>query len=122
MSPYEIFAELVRNEPGTTFRDQWQEFANWESLRFFHEDPSRSSKDAIQWVVQMNELAAQIENDYSGLGKARCLEAIEDAFVAFSRLDLPDELCQAVRTWRAERLREELTQDETTTIGEDLLK
>ncbi len=120
MSIYQSLAELVRDDPGNTFRDEWMAFANWEAVRYFHDDPSRVSKDAIQWILDLNDLCIRLENDYKGPGKERCVAALESAFVAFSQLDLPDELSVAIRNWRAYRLQEELTRNESTTIGEDL--
>jgi hypothetical protein len=121
MLPYENLAEIVKHEPGKTFRDEWMGFANWEALRYFHDDPGRRSKDTIRWLLHFNELCTMIENDYSGPGKERCLQAMETAFVAFSQLDLPAELCNAIQEWRAYRQREELADKQPTTIGEDLL-
>jgi hypothetical protein len=122
MTPYETFAEILNEDAGKTFRDEWIGFANWESLRYFHDDPSSSSKSAIQWVLGLNELCTRIENDYQGHGKKRCLQALESAFVAFSRLELSDELCEAVQKWRDYRIHEKRSEDKPATIGEDLLK
>ena len=120
MTIYQDLAELVRDDPGNTFRDEWMAFANWEAVRYFHDDPSRVSKDAIQWILDLNDLCIRLENDYQGPGKERCLAGLESAFVAFSQLDLPDELRSAIGKWRAHRLEEKRTKDESTTIGEDL--
>lgn len=115
MTPYDHFAEIVKNDPGKSIRDEWMAFASWESLRYFHDDPSRTSKDAIQWVLSLNELYQLLEENYAGPGKQRCIDALETALVTFSQLELQDELCEAIGKWRAYRLREKLTH------GKDLL-
>ncbi len=117
MIPYEVLAELVKNYDHT-FREEWVAFARWEELRYFHDDPSSKSKEALNWLLRLDELCQAMENEYLGPGKERGLAALEAAFVAFSQLDLPDELCSAIRKWRGYRLCEELVSDEGTTIGE----
>ncbi len=122
MTPYESLAEYVKSAPEKTMRDAWVKFANWESQRYFHDDPSGSSKQAIDWILRLNELYELVLNDYDGPGKQRCLQALESAFVAYSRIELPEELCQAIRVWHAERLKDERAAKEDITIGEDLFK
>jgi hypothetical protein len=101
-------------------RDAWVTFANWESQRYFHDDPSNSSKQAIDWILRLNELYETVLNDYEGPGKQRCLEALESAFVAYSRIELPEELCKAIQVWHMERLQAQRTAQEDVTIGQDL--
>ncbi len=117
MIPYDVVAELVKHDQHT-FRQEWVAFACWEELRFFHDDPSSQSKDVLVWLLKLDELCQALENEFLGPGKGRCLAALEDAFVAFSRLDLPDELCEAIRKWHRQRLGEELVSEGGSKLGE----
>ena len=105
MTPYEIFVEAVRENPGSSFRDVWSDFSIWEHSRGYADDPSASSKDALEWVRELDEVVARLD-DFYGPGKESCVNALEAAFVAFARLDHTDELCNAVRRWREWRIAE----------------
>ena len=106
MTPYDVFSEAIQQDPRKTFRDVWCDFAIWESLRGYSDDPSAVSIDALTWVRTLNELAAQLE-DFQGTSKKDCQTALEATFGAFARLNHSDELCSAVRRWREWRLEEE---------------
>ena len=107
MTPYEIFVEAVKENPDKSFRDVWIDFAIWESCRGYADDPSASSKSALVWVRELDEVVAQLD-EFEGAAKESCLNALEAAFVAFARLDHTDELCNAIRRWREWRLAEKV--------------
>ncbi len=71
MTPYEIFVEAVKEDPGKSFRDVWSDFAVWESARGYTDDPSAASKDALAWVRQLDEIAEQLD-EFDGAGKESC--------------------------------------------------
>jgi hypothetical protein len=106
MTPYDVLSEAVSKNRNKSFRDLWCDFAIWESARGYSDDPSGPSKDALNWVRSLEELAVQID-DFEGDSKEDCKAALEAAFVAFSRLNHSDELCRAMRRWREWRLAEE---------------
>jgi hypothetical protein len=114
MTPYQVFIEAVKDNPGKSFRDVWIDFAIWESARGFGDDPGAPSREAIAWVRSMDELAGQL-GDYEGIAREKCEDAIEAAFVAFAQLEHSDELCHAVRRWRQWRL-DENSADQSTEI------
>ena len=105
MTPYEIFVEAVKEHPDKGFRDVWSDFAIWERARGYADDPSASSKEALEWVRGLDEVVAGLD-DFEGPGKEACENALESAFVAFARLDHSTELCEAVRRWREWRVSE----------------
>lgn len=105
MTPYEVLVEAVKEDPRKSFRDVWSDFAIWESARGYRDDPSAPSKDALQWVRQLDELVAGLD-EFDGPGKESCQNALEAAFVAFARLNHKEELCDAIRRWRQWRLEE----------------
>jgi hypothetical protein len=113
MTPYQVFVEAVKDNPGKSLRDVWRDFAIWESARGFGDDPSASSRDALAWVRSMDELAGQLD-DYEGAAREDCKDAIEAAFVDFAQLEHSEELCNAVRQWRQWRL-DENADDNTKT-------
>lgn len=110
MTPYEIFVEAVKENPHNSFRAVWQDFAIWESCRGHADDPSATSKHALAWVRQLDEVVTQLD-EFEGAAKENCLNALEAAFVAFARLDHTDELCNAIRRWRERRLAEKVVND-----------
>ena len=116
MSPYEIFVEAAKENPDKSFRDLWRDFRIWESSRGYVDDPSASSKNAIAWVRELDEVVAQLD-EFEGVAKENCLNALEAAFVAFARLDHTDELCNAVRCWREWRLTEKVARDDAFDVG-----
>ena len=67
------------------------------------------SKEAVEWISQLNELAVQLE-DFEGEGRSDCHNALESAAAAFARLDHERDLVQAVQTWRRIRMEEEAEQ------------
>ena len=111
MTPYEIFVEAVKEDPTKTFRDAWSDFAVWEIARGYSDDPSATSKDALEWIRALDELAERLE-EFEGAALEGCHNALEAAFVAFARLDHSDELCSAIRRWREWRLAEKVEQSE----------
>ena len=56
MTPYEVFVEAVRENAHKSFRDVWSDFAIWERSRGYADDPSASSKDALEWVRELDEV------------------------------------------------------------------
>lgn len=115
MTPYEIFVEAVREDPGKSFRDVWSDFAIWESSRGYLDDPSAPSKEALNWVLQLDELAAGLD-EFEGAAKEQCNGALETAFAAFARLDHNQELCNAVRRWRQWRLQEKAARGDASAL------
>lgn len=106
MTPYEIFVEAVKAHPDKSFRDVWMDFAIWESSRGYADDPSASSKRALAWVRELDEILVQLD-EFDGAAKESCVNALDAAFVAFARLNHTEELCSAIRRWREWRLAEE---------------
>ena len=51
----------------------WSDFAIWESSRGYADDPSASSRDALVWVRELDELVAQLD-DFDGAAKEELLE------------------------------------------------
>jgi hypothetical protein len=82
------------------------DFAIWESSRGYADDPSASSKRALAWVRELDEIVVQLD-EFDGASKESCENALDAAFVAFARLNHSDELCNAIRRWREWRLAEE---------------
>jgi hypothetical protein len=105
MTPYEILVEAVKENPRKSFRDAWRDFAIWERSRGYADDPSASSKDALAWVRELDDLVVRLD-EFDGAAKEHCRNALEGAFVAFARLDHKSELCDAIRRWRQWRLAE----------------
>jgi hypothetical protein len=111
MTPYEIFVDAVKEDPNKTFRDAWSDFAVWESARGYRDDPSAPSKEALEWIRQLDEVASGLD-EFDGVAKENCRNALESAFVAFARLDHKEELCSAIRKWREWRLAEKAEQSQ----------
>lgn len=107
MTPYEILVEAAKKNPGKSFRDLWRDFRIWESTRGYVDDPSASSKQTLEWVRELDEVVAQLD-EFEGAAKESCSNALEAAFVAFARLEHTDELCNAIRRWREWRLAEQV--------------
>ncbi|MBI2480506.1 MAG: hypothetical protein HYV60_18325 [Planctomycetia bacterium] len=103
MTPYEILVEAAKENPDKSFRDLWRDFRIWESSRGYADDPSASSKHALDWVRELDEVVGQLD-EFEGAAKETCLNALEAAFVAFARLEHTDELSNAIRHWREWRL------------------
>ena len=109
MTPYEVLVEAVKEGPNKTFRDAWSDFAVWECARGYSDDPSARSKDALEWIRQLDGLASRLE-DFDGSAKENCRNALEAAFAAFARLDHNEELCSAIGRWREWRKAERAEQ------------
>jgi hypothetical protein len=114
VTPYEIFVEAVKENPNRGFREAWIDFAIWERTRGYADDPSSSSKDALAWVRALDDLVLQLDQ-FDGIAKENCRNALESAFVAFARLNHTRELCDAIQRWRKWRLAE--TAESSTPLG-----
>lgn len=115
MGLVEMLAAEAQSSPARTYREIWFEFENWERSRGFRDDPSHPSKVALDWVRDLYELDAAI-NDFEGPTQvAACHAATESLFVAFTQLQHHSELEQAFALWQQARASDNSASD--VTIG-----
>ena len=106
----DVFAEVIAGDRSKSFRDCWVDFAYWEESRNYGDDPGRASKDAIDWVEQMESCRLALES-FKGTSFEDCSQAIEAAFEAFTSLDHAEELVGAVNLWHEWRTGEEQSEN-----------
>ena len=100
---YDVFQTAIAAGIKQTVQDCWPNFAYWESARNFADDPSHPAKAAIEWVYAMEDLRAALE-EFEGGTKAECLAALDQAYLAFAKLEHSDELIEALEKWIEYRL------------------
>ena len=105
MTPYHVLAQAAKSAPNQSFLEAWNDFACWEKVRGFRDDPNAPSKDDIQWVLDLYDLACRLEDR---LGNSTdCRNALEAAAAAFAGLDHEPALLEAMVAWRNARAQEE---------------
>ena len=104
-TPYDLFQSAIAAGVKPTIHDCWSDFARWEMARDFADDPSHPAKAAIAWIDTMELLRADLD-EFAGLAKNECREALDRAYDAFARLEHSPELVRAIELWRESRLAE----------------
>jgi len=104
-TPYEIFEKAIRAGIKPTIEECWPNFACWESARNFGDDPSHLAKAAIEWIYTMENLRADLDQ-FEGEAKVECMAALNEAYVAYAKLEHSDELIAALGKWMEYRLDE----------------
>ena len=102
MTPYHVLAEAAKEHPDQSFLAVWHDFACWERARAFRDDPNAISKEDIEWIQTLYELAVRLE-ERTGDTKD-CHNALEAAAAAFAGVDHEPQLYQALVRWRKVRL------------------
>ena len=110
MTPYHILADAAKNNSSHSFLEAWNDFACWEKARDYRDDPNAASKEDIDWIQTLYDLACRLEDR---LGDSTdCRNALEAAAAAFAGLDHETQMSDALLRWRKQRIEE--AQDETT--------
>lgn len=81
----------------------WSDFAHWEVARNYADDPSHPAKAAIEWIDLVEELRLGLE-DFEGTALDDCHAALDQALIAFAKLEHSDELVHAIKCWIQYRL------------------
>ena len=110
MTPYQVFAHEVKKGAQPSFRSAWFDFQTWERCRYFRDDPDVASREELDWIRSLDELAVALEGFQPGLARENCQNALEAVFVAFARMEHPESLCNAIRQWQAFRNAEQQTE------------
>lgn len=104
MTPYHVLAEAAKTTPNRSFLEAWNDFACWEKARGFRDDPNAASKEDIEWIQTLNDLAVRLEER---LGDSTdCRNALEAAAAAFAGLEHEKQMYDAMVTWRQQRMKE----------------
>ena len=61
MSAYRVLADAAKRHPQHSFLEVWMDFACWERARGFADDPNASSRDDIEWIEQLYDLATRLK-------------------------------------------------------------
>ena len=111
MTPYHILSDAAKNRSDRSFLEVWYDFACWEKARGYRDDPNRASKEDLDWIQSLYELAVQLE-ERSGDSQV-CRQSLEQAAAAFAGLDHEPQMYAALVKWRQQRAKEQqLTQAE----------
>ena len=105
MSPYHLLAEAAKEQANGSFLEVWNDFACWERARAFRDDPNAQSKDDIDWIQMLYELAARLEERQGDSND--CRNALEAAAAAFAGLRHEQQMYEAIQRWRQQRLAEQ---------------
>ena len=97
-TPYDVFQAAIAAGIKQTVQDCWPNFAYWETARNFADDPSHPAKAAIEWVYVMEDLRSALD-EFEGEAKADGIAALDQAYVAFAKLEHSDELIGAMEAW-----------------------
>ena len=112
MTPYHVLAEAAKAHPDQSFLEVWNDFACWEYARAFRDDPNSASKEDIEWIQALYDLAVQLKERE---GDTRnCRNALEAAAAAFAGMPHEPQLYEGIVRWHKQRLKEqqdELQQD-----------
>ncbi len=95
---YDVFQSAIAAGIKPTVHDCWADFTCWERARQFADDPSHPAKLAIDWIYCMEDLRARLD-EFEGNTKAACFAALDEAYVAFAKLDHSAELIHAIEKW-----------------------
>ena len=104
MTPYHLLAAAAKEHPEQSFLEAWHDFACWERARGFRDDPNAASKEDIEWIQTLIDLATVLEERQCDTQD--CRNAMEAAAAAFAGIAHEKQLCDAVRRWREQRLAE----------------
>lgn len=113
MTPYHLLAEAAKRNENRSFLDAWHDFACWEKARGYRDDPNAASKDDIDWVQTLHELATRLE-DRQG-NSDDCRNALEAAAASFAGLEHEQQMYDALVRWHQQRQRERAEAADTTT-------
>lgn len=104
MTPYHVLAEAAKTNANRSFLDAWNDFACWEKSRGFRDDPNAASKEDIEWIQMLYELAYRLEDR---LGDSNdCRNALEAAAAAFAGLEHEPQMYDALVAWRHRKLQD----------------
>jgi len=104
MTPYHVLAEAAKNNTNRSFLDAWNDFACWEKARGFRDDPNAASKEDIEWILTLYELACGLADRLGD--SSDCHNALEAAAAAFAGLEHEPQMYDALVTWHQQRSKE----------------